>query len=233
MLYSAFILGLISSLHCIGMCGPIAMMLPVDHQNEAKKVTQIITYHIGRLTAYATIGLIFGLLGRGFFLAGLQQKMSIFIGVAMIITVLIPEKMFAKYNFSKPVFKIISKTKSRLGSQFKNRSYKSLFIIGLLNGFFPCGMVYVALFGAIAMQSAGFGVLYMLLFGLGTMPLMTIVVYIHSLIKLPFRNRIQKAIPYVAIIIGVLFILRGLGLGIPYVSPSNMSLFVQGTPNCR
>ncbi|MBZ4042861.1 sulfite exporter TauE/SafE family protein [Flavobacterium hibisci] len=233
MLYSAFILGLISSLHCVGMCGPIAMMLPVDHQNEAKKVTQIITYHLGRLTAYATIGLIFGLLGRGFFLAGLQQKMSIFIGLAMITAVLIPERIFSKYNFSKPVYKVISNLKSTLGKQFKNKSYKSLFTIGLLNGFLPCGMVYVALFGAIAMQSAGFGVLYMLLFGLGTIPLMTIVVYMHSLLKLPFRNKIQKAIPYVAVIIGVLFILRGLGLGIPYVSPSNMSLFVQGSPDCH
>ena len=233
MLYSAFILGLISSLHCIGMCGPIAMMLPIDHQNEAKKVTQIVTYHLGRLTAYATIGLVFGLLGRGFFLAGLQQNMSIFIGVLMIIVVLIPEKIFSRYNFSKPVYKVISKIKSSLGNQFKNRSYKSLFTIGLLNGFLPCGMVYVALFGAIAMQSAGLGILYMLLFGLGTMPLMTIIVYIHSLIQLPFRNKIQKAIPYVAVTIGVLFILRGLGLGIPYISPSNMSLFVQGTPNCH
>lgn len=233
MLYSAFILGLISSLHCVGMCGPIAMMLPVDHQNEAKKVTQIITYHLGRLTAYGVIGLIFGLLGRGFFLAGLQQKMSIFIGLAMIIAVLIPERIFSKYNFSKPVYKVISNLKSTLGKQFKNKSYKSLFTIGLLNGFLPCGMVYVALFGAIAMQSAGFGVLYMLLFGLGTVPLMTIVVYMHSLLKLPFRNKIQKAIPYVAVVIGVLFILRGLGLGIPYVSPSNMSLFVQGSPDCH
>ncbi|WET03523.1 sulfite exporter TauE/SafE family protein [Flavobacterium sp. YJ01] len=233
MLFSAFFLGLISSLHCVGMCGPIAMMLPVDRQNEAKKVTQIMTYHFGRLTAYATIGLIFGLLGRGFFLAGLQQKMSIIIGVIMIIVVLIPEKKFANYNFSKPVYKIISKIKSNLGSQFKNKSYKSLFTIGLLNGFLPCGMVYVALFGAIAMQSAGFGILYMLLFGIGTIPLMTIVVYVNSLLKLPFRNKIQKAIPYVAVIIGVLFILRGLGLGIPYISPSNMSLFVQQTPNCH
>lgn len=233
MLYSAFILGLISSLHCIGMCGPIAMMLPVDHQNEAKKVTQIVTYHLGRLTAYTTIGLIFGLVGRGFFLAGLQQSMSVFIGVTMIIVVLVPEKIFAKYNFSKPVYKVISKVKSNLGSQFKNKSYKSLFTIGLLNGFLPCGMVYVALFGAIAMQSAGFGALYMLLFGLGTMPLMTVVVYIRSLVKPPFRDKIQKAIPYVAVIIGVLFILRGLGLGIPYMSPSNMSLFVQANPNCH
>ncbi|SEO87780.1 hypothetical protein SAMN05444671_1153 [Flavobacterium sp. CF108] len=233
MLFSAFILGLISSLHCVGMCGPIAMMLPVDHKNEAKKVTQIITYHLGRLTAYSTIGLIFGLMGRGLFLAGMQQRMSIFIGIAMILIALIPEKIFAKYNFSKPVYKVISNLKSSLGSQFKKKSYKSLFTIGLLNGFLPCGMVYVALFGAIAMQSAGFGVLYMLLYGLGTIPLMTVVVYVNSFLKLPFRNKIQKAIPYVAVIIGVLFILRGLGLGIPYLSPSNMSLFVQGTPNCH
>jgi sulfite exporter TauE/SafE len=233
MLYSAFIFGLISSLHCIGMCGPIAMMLPVDRQNEAKKVIQIITYHLGRLAAYATIGLIFGLLGRGFFLAGLQQKMSIFIGLAMIVVVLVPEKVFSKYNFSKPIYKVISKVKSSLGNQFKDRSYKSLFTIGLLNGFLPCGMVYVALFGAIAMQSASLGVLYMLLFGLGTIPLMTVVVYVNSLIKLPVRNKIQKAIPYVAVIIGALFILRGLGLGLPYISPSNMSLFVQSTPNCH
>jgi sulfite exporter TauE/SafE len=233
MLYSAFILGLISSLHCIGMCGPIAMMLPIDRNNETKRAIQIITYQLGRLSAYAVIGLIFGLLGRGFFLAGIQQKISIFIGIAMILIAVIPEKTFAKYNFSKPVYKTISRVKSSLGNQFRNKSYKSIFTIGLLNGFLPCGMVYAALFGAIAMQSASLGTLYMLLFGLGTVPLMTIVVYINSLIKLPFRNKIQKVIPYAAVIIGVLFILRGLGLGIPYISPSNMSLFVQAAPNCH
>jgi sulfite exporter TauE/SafE len=215
------------------MCGPIAMMLPIDHKNETKKATQIITYQLGRLSAYASIGLIFGLLGRGLFIAGIQQNISIFIGIAMISVALVPEKIFAKYNFSKPVYKIISKVKSSLGNQFKNKSYQSIFAIGLLNGFLPCGMVYTALFGAIAMQSAGFGILYMLLFGLGTVPLMTIVVYINSVIKLPFRTKIQKIIPYAAVVIGVLFILRGLGLGIPYISPSNMSLFVQATPNCH
>jgi sulfite exporter TauE/SafE len=233
MLLTAFIFGLISSFHCIGMCGPIAMMLPVDSHNQAKKVTQILTYHIGRLTAYATIGLIFGLVGRGLYLAGFQQKMSIFIGVAMIVVILIPEKVFAKYNFSKPVFKLISKIKATLGSQFKNKSYKSLFTIGLLNGFLPCGMVYVALFGAIAMQNEFYGVLYMILFGLGTVPMMSSVVYINSFLTISMRNKIQKIIPFVAVVIGILFIFRGLGLGIPYISPSDMSLFVQSSPNCH
>jgi sulfite exporter TauE/SafE len=233
MLYTAFVFGLISSLHCIGMCGPIAMMLPVDRDNPTKKVIQICTYHLGRLTAYASIGLVFGLLGKGFFMAGLQQKLSVFIGIAMIFITLIPEQFFAKYNFSKPVFKIISKVKTALGSQLKNKTYQSIFTIGVLNGFLPCGMVYVALFGAIAMQSAGFGILYMVLFGLGTVPMMSAVVFLNSFLTLSTRNKIQKMIPYVAVFIGVLFILRGLGLGIPYVSPSNMSLFVQENPNCR
>ena len=233
MLYSAFFFGLISSFHCIGMCGPIALMLPVERNNPSKKVIQIITYHLGRLSAYATIGFLFGLLGKGFFLAGLQQKLSIFMGIAMFVVILIPEKVFAKFNFSKPVFKLISKIKTTLGSQFKNKSYQSLFTIGLLNGFLPCGMVYVALFGAIAMQSEGFGVIYMLLFGLGTIPMMSSVVYLNSLLTIPMRNKISKTIPYVSICIAILFVLRGLGLGIPYVSPSNMSLFVQANPNCH
>lgn len=233
MLYTAFIFGLISSFHCVGMCGPIALMLPVDRDNQAKKAIQIIIYHLGRLTAYGSIGLVFGLVGRGLYLAGMQQRLSIFIGVAMILVILIPEKVFARYNFSKPVFVLISKVKATLGKQFKNKSYKSLFTIGLLNGFLPCGMVYVALFGAIAMQNEGFGVLYMLLFGLGTIPMMSSVVYLQSFLTVPVRNRIQKVIPYVAVIMGILFVLRGLGLGIPYVSPSDMSLFVQSTPNCH
>ena len=233
MLYSAFLFGLISSFHCIGMCGPIAMMLPVERNNRAKKVTQIITYHLGRLSAYATIGFVFGLVGRGLFIAGLQQKLSIIIGVIIIAVILIPEKIFAQYNFSKPVFRLISNIKTTLGSQFKNKSYKSLFTIGLLNGFLPCAMVYVALFGAIAMQSESLGVLYMILFGLGTIPMMSSVVYFHSFLTIKARNKIRKAIPYAAIVIGLLFILRGLGLGIPFVSPSDINLAVQAAANCH
>ncbi len=232
MLYTAFIFGLISSFHCIGMCGPIAMMLPVDHQNPVRKAFQISTYHLGRLSAYAIIGLIFGALGKGFFLAGMQQYLSIAIGILMIVFIVVPERKLAQYNFSKPIYNIISKVKSALGKQFKNKSYQSLFTIGLLNGFLPCGMVYVALFGAIAMQSVGNGMAYMILFGMGTLPLMSLVMYINSFITPNFRNKIQTVIPYVAVFIGCLFILRGLGLGIPLISPSNMSLFITENPNC-
>ncbi len=233
MLYTAFLFGLISSLHCIGMCGPIAMMLPLDRSNPVKKVFQLLLYHIGRLTAYGTLGFLFGFLGKGLYLAGIQQQISIVVGILIITIVVIPEKIFFNYNFSKPIYSIISKVKSGLGSQFKKKSPNAIFTIGLLNGFLPCGLVYAALFGAIAMQNQYYGIVYMLLYGLGTIPMMSAVVYMANMLSNPIRNKIQKVIPIFTVCIGILFILRGLGLGIPYVSPSMMSLFVQANPNCH
>lgn len=233
MLYSALLLGLISSLHCMGMCGPIAMMLPVDRTNETKKTIQILLYHAGRLTAYGSLGLVFGLLGRGLYLAGMQQNMAIASGIIMITIIAIPEKKFAKYNFSKPVYKIISSVKSSLGAQFRKKTNKAIFVTGLLNGFLPCALVYAALFGAIAMQNALLGALFMVLYGLGTIPMMSAVVYVSTMLTSPFRNKINKFIPYAVAVIGVFFIVRGLGLGIPYISPGNTSLYVQEIPHCR
>ncbi|AEW86120.1 hypothetical protein FCOL_06495 [Flavobacterium columnare ATCC 49512] len=215
------------------MCGPIAMMLPVDRTNQAKKIIQITIYHTGRIMSYILLGLFFGLLGRGLFLAGFQQKMSIIIGVLMIVIVLVPEKVFAQYNFSKPVFRLLSRVKKLLGQQFKKRTYKSIFMIGILNGFLPCGLVYVALFGAIAMQEVFLSMSYMALYGIGTIPMMTAVVYVSNLLTIPVRNKIQKTIPIAIAGVGVLFIFRGLGLDIPFFSPSTMSLFIQNTPHCK
>lgn len=233
MLYSALILGLISSLHCIGMCGPIAMMLPVDRNNPTKKTLQILLYHAGRITAYASLGMVFGLLGKGLYLAGMQQWLSILAGVIMILIAMVPERIFAKYNFSKPIYKIISKVKTGLGSQFRKKGNKALFLAGLLNGYLPCALVYAALFGAIAMQSEIYGVAYMVLYGIGTIPLMSLVVYGATFIKSNLRQSFATIVPYAMVFIGMLFIVRGMGLGIPFLSPGDISLFVQSGADCK
>lgn len=233
MLYSALIFGFISSLHCVGMCGPIAMMLPIDQNNPFKKWTQIATYQFGRVVAYASLGLLFGVLGSSFFFAGFQQQLSVLVGFLMILIAIIPEKKLAQYNFSKPIYKLISTVKTQLGLQFKNKSYKSLFLIGLFNGYLPCGMVYVALFGAMAMNHVLLGSLYMILFGLGTIPLMAVVVNLLKSSSVVFYIKFQKAIPIIIIFIGILFIMRGFGLNIPYVSPSSMNLHIQSEVNCH
>tara|TARA_R110001606_G_scaffold12775_1_gene56037 strand:+ start:2559 stop:3263 length:705 start_codon:yes stop_codon:yes gene_type:complete len=233
MILSAVILGLMGSLHCVGMCGPIAFMLPVDQTNNYKKFGQIFIYHFGRLMAYGIIGLVFGFLGKGLSIFGAQQKLSIAIGIIMILVVLIPYKIFNKYNLSKPIYKVISKVKNQLGKELKKKSPDTFLTIGFLNGFLPCGLVYMALFGAIAMGNALQGSLYMMLFGLGTVPLMTTAIYFSGLLKGGIRQKVQKAIPVFVVVIGLLFILRGLGLGIPYVSPAPVTELASSAIECH
>lgn len=233
MLLSALILGLLGSLHCVGMCGPIAFMLPVDRSNSFKKISQISIYHLGRLLAYSIIGLVFGLVGKSLYIFGIQQQLSIFIGVLMIIVVLLPHKTIGKYNLSKPLYKLISKVKSSLGKALKKKTADTFLTIGFLNGFLPCGLVYMAVFGAVATGSLLEGSLYMVLFGLGTIPLMTSAIYLGKFLNSSIKQRIQKAIPVFVVVIGALFILRGLGLGIPYISPAPIVEMASSAIDCH
>ena len=219
MILSALILGLLGSLHCIGMCGPIAFLLPLDRSNKVKKAFQLFSYHLGRLTTYAFLGFVFGFLGRSLYLFGLQQRVSIVVGVIMIVSVLFPKKYSASKWFT-PMYQVVAKVKSVIGFNLKNKSASSFFVIGLLNGLLPCGLVYMAIFGAIGTGQILEGSLYMFTFGLGTIPLMTSVIYLGNYLSQPIKQRVLKLIPVFVIIVGLLFILRGLGLGIPYISPA-------------
>ncbi|WP_053971742.1 sulfite exporter TauE/SafE family protein [Mangrovimonas sp. ST2L15] len=233
MLWSAFIFGLLGSFHCVGMCGPIAFMLPVDRSNSFRKVSQITTYHIGRLLAYALIGLMFGLVGKGLYLFGFQQQLSIAIGAAMIVLVLIPAHKLNRFKISQPIYQLISKVKSALGKSLKKKTADTFLTIGFLNGFLPCGLVYMAVFGSLVSANALEGSMYMILFGIGTIPLMTSAIYLGKFLNANIKQRIQKAIPVFVIIIGILFILRGLGLGIPYISPKPMVDMATSSMNCH
>lgn len=213
------------------MCGPIAFVLPVNKNSKLQTAIGTALYHLGRILSYAMIGLLFGLLGKGLYLAGFQQRLSILIGMVMIIIVLVPTKFLNKFHITRPLYLIIGKVKSKLGLYLKKSSLKALFSIGFFNGFLPCGLVYMALLGAISTGDLFKGATYMAVFGLGTIPLMTGAVYLGNFLKVSVRNKIQKAIPIFVIIIGLLFILRGLGLGIPYISPADTQLLISNDPN--
>lgn len=230
MLWTALVLGLAGSFHCIGMCGPIAFVLPVDRSSKSRLIFQTILYHLGRIITYSLIGVLFGFVGKGLYLAGFQQRLSILMGIVMIVIAVIPVSIFNKYNFSKPIYKIIGKVKQKLGLYLTKKSNKALFLIGFFNGFLPCGLVYMALLGSISTGTIINGSLYMAVFGLGTIPLMTGAIFLGNFVSLSFRNKIQKVIPIFVVIIGLLFILRGLGLGIPYISPSDAKLQISNNP---
>lgn len=233
MIFTALLFGLISSFHCIGMCGPIAMMLPLDRQNPARKVIQLLAYHGGRIISYGILGGIFGIFGRGLFLAGIQQRLSIIIGVMMILFVATPFLSAKFATLSTPLNTIVSSIKTSLGKRLRDKSPRSLLTLGILNGFLPCGLVYAALFGALAMQNAYMGVAYMMLFGVGTIPLMAGTSLLVLNVSNALRYRMQTIVPIAVSIIGLVFIARGLGLGIPYLSPADTNLFVQANPQCH
>jgi len=230
LVFAGFILGLLGSLHCIGMCGPIAMILPVSKTNATKKHFQIILYHLGRIVTYSLLGTVFGLVGKGLLLTGLQQQLSIIIGVIMILLIVFPKISHTLTFKISPLTKVLNTLKLQLGLYLKKESYYAIFTIGFFNGFLPCGMVYLALVGAIAMESLFESTLYMFLYGLGTVPLLSVLIYVKDAFSNTFRNQLQKAIPVFVVVIGVLFIIRGLGLGIPYVSPADNSLFLSVNP---
>lgn len=230
---TAFIFGLLGSFHCVGMCGPIAFLLPVDRKNGARKMIQIFLYHFGRVLAYGLIGLLFGWVGNSLSLFGIQQQLSIWIGVVMIALVLIPSKTLNRFNLSRPLYRVISKVKSNLGTQLKKKSPDTFFTIGFLNGFLPCGLVYMALLGAMASGNAPEGGLYMAVFGLGTIPLMTSAIYLGNFLSGKVRQHIRRAVPVFVIVLAGLFIVRGLGLGIPYVSPKMMDSTVEAQIECH
>lgn len=210
---SAFLTGLFGSFHCAGMCGPIALATPVVGRTPLEKAYGKLLYNAGRIVTYALLGMILGMFGTGLKLAGWQQSISIVAGVLIIIGV-----VFKSNRLSGIVGNPFGwfKGSSRL---FQSRTYTSLFIIGLINGLLPCGFVYIGLIGAVATQSVGGGMLFMTLFGLGTLPMMFGVSMVGQFLSQAVRSGINKVTPYLAICIACLFILRGLNLGIPYVSP--------------
>ncbi|MCK5846450.1 MAG: sulfite exporter TauE/SafE family protein [Bacteroidales bacterium] len=217
-LYTALVLGLLTGFHCIGMCGPIAIALPLNQKSWATRVISALWYNMGRTLTYATMGLVFGILGSGFSLAGFQRWISIAMGVFMIATVAFPQVNNALYKGTGNS-KFMKGIRKKLSKHFTQASYKSLFIMGMLTGMLPCGMVYMALAGAIAVGNLGGSIMFMVLFGLGTIPMMFLMSMLGNFASLKLKHFINKAIPYVVVIVGLLFILRGLELGIKYISP--------------
>lgn len=217
--FSAFIMGIVGNFHCLGMCGPIALALPLNRTNRATKFLSVLLYNLGRILVYTIFGVLVGLFGEGLQLGGMQQYLSILLGVTFILMVLFPIISKKVHWFNAPLFSRIGRLKLAFQNQMKKGSYKSLFVLGLLNGLLPCGLVYMALAGALTADTWYQGALFMALFGAGTLPIMFSLPFFAHLIQGSLKAKLKAIFPVVAILFGALLILRGANLGIPYVSP--------------
>jgi len=221
----AFFIGLFSSLHCLGMCGPLALAIPIGKGRAGLFILwDKLIYNLGRIATYCVLGLIAGIIGSGLWMAGFQQWVSIISGVLILLAA---------------ASRLIKRQSSITGAgafPFINRSlsyalkhhWGHLFI-GMLNGFLPCGFVYMALAGAINTGAAGASAVYMFWFGMGTLPLMLLAMVGSGFFSMPLRSRLNKIAPYAMLFLGAWFVLRGLHLNIPYLSPAPVS----NTVMCR
>lgn len=210
-------IGFLGSFHCIGMCGPLALALPVHKYTGAQKYLGIFLYNFGRAITYGILGLVFGFLGSQFRLWGLQQAVSIGAGLLILLFI------FSSLSVSEkiPVLSSLNKwVQAQLGKFITaSNNPASLLSIGLLNGLLPCGLVYVAIAGAGATMNTGQGIALMFAFGIGTIPTMAGLMIFGHLISQRTRRTINKLVPYVVGMMAVILILRGMNLGIPFISP--------------
>ncbi|NCI45684.1 sulfite exporter TauE/SafE family protein [Sediminibacterium soli] len=208
-------LGLASSLHCVGMCGPLALALPVQAFPPAKKIYAIALYHTGRIASYTALGLIAGLIGQQVSLAGYQQWFSIAVGIGLLATLFFYAR---KRHIGNRSF-LYRKVQGFMVQHMQHPTLRGIWLTGMGNGLLPCGMVYMAIAAALTSDSMLAASGTMLFFGLGTLPLMTMVSLTAMYLRPSARNRIRKISPLITAFLGVLLILRGLNLDIPYLSP--------------
>jgi uncharacterized protein len=212
-------LGFLGSFHCIGMCGPIALALPIGRWSSRDKIIGILLYNLGRVFTYGSMGLLFGAIGHGFSMAGLQQWVSILLGIGTITFVLMPASLASRLDILTERIPYLPVVKRSISNLFRQKTFTSLALIGLLNGLLPCGFVYMAMAGAIATASSLDGAAFMILFGLGTIPAMFMVAFSSHLFPVNIRSKIRQLVPVFMFVIGTVLVLRGMNLGLPYLSP--------------
>lgn len=211
---TASVIGLAGSLHCVGMCGPIILALPFENSTWLSRITHNGVYYLGKALTYAIMGFAIGLMGSAVFPKHWQQWISIATGVFILLFTWVP-----KWLPSLSSGKFNSWVIQSMGEWMRKSGIKAQFIVGFLNGLLPCGLVYMALAASVPAGGAFQSALFMFVFGVGTVPLLFILSLSKDTLQFSYRAKLQKAIPYLTTVLAILFILRGLSLGIPLLSP--------------
>jgi sulfite exporter TauE/SafE len=211
--WTAFVLGLVGSLHCAGMCGPLTFALQQLPGSALRFVPSRLAYNLGRVVTYSLLGLVCGLAGKAISLAGFERGLSIALGVALLAGLFISRKLVVSSS------RLVERLKTRMGALLRRRSFASQCLLGLLNGLLPCGLVYVACAGAASTGNIFHAAGYMALFGAGTVPMMLAIALSGRLMPFSLRLKLAKVIPVSVMVLAALLIMRGLSLGIPYLSP--------------
>ncbi len=214
---AAFLTGLLGSLHCLGMCGPLALALPGARNFGAAYVGGRLLYNLGRVTSYAFLGGLVSLIGVAATMFEVQQYMSLVTGGILIFMAL--RTLFFHHQGTTRSNRLTRWVHGQFGRLMQQTGAEKLYLLGMLNGLLPCGLVYIGLFQAALAPSVGEGMALMALFGLGTWPVMVGMSLSGNWLRQRLMGRTKRILPILMLVMGMMLTVRGMALGIPYLSP--------------
>lgn len=223
--------GFFGSVHCVGMCGPLALSLPGAPHTRWRYAVERLVYNLGRAVTYTTLGGAVGALGALLSLSPVQQWISIGIGGIMILGALVPWVSRRVSRLEQIPARFLGRVMQPIQAMYRRGGFLAMLGVGLLNGLLPCGFVYAALATAVTAGSVYTSMSFMAAFGLGTLPAMFAVSLLGRLVSATWRVRLQRLVPIGLVIVGVLLVLRGLSLGTLLSPDLKEAIFSPGT--CR
>jgi sulfite exporter TauE/SafE len=216
-------LGFAGSLHCVGMCGPIVAMMSGGFWSS-------LIYHMGRTLVYALLGMVLGWILPLSDLGATAQAVSLLFGGLFLVLSLC--EWTGWFHFSRFTSGVSSQLMILFGTVYSKSGLGWRFFAGMLNGLLPCGLVYAALLASMAQGGKLGGPIFMLGFGLATLPALLLVGTFSNYLKSFLTSHRKNLLPLWLLIMGVIFLLRGLNLGIPYLSPKMDAVRMKGGHCC-
>ncbi|MFT5886741.1 MAG: sulfite exporter TauE/SafE [Arcticibacterium sp.] len=210
MLWTAFLMGFVGSLHCAGMCGPLTLLLPQDLKRHSQFINGRILYNLGRVLTYTFLGLTIGYLGQNSSLFFSKGLLSVWLGLGILIYLIISRHRRSNSTLYAKVSKLTNSLKTGLKKSLKANYFSGQLFFGILNGLLPCGLVYAALAGAFIQLKPLNGALYMMLFGLGTFPMMLAISLGSGWIKKKFGKQLTNIVPITYAVLATWLIIRGI-----------------------
>ena len=218
MLTAAFLLGFLGCLHCVGMCGPLVLVMPNGQGGAGERWLRRVVYHLGRSLVYGVLGAVFGAIGQAISLAGWQSGLSVVAGVTVLFLAWPRARVDGGGELSA-FQRGVHRARRAWQALLARPGFLPLFGLGALNGLLPCGLTFTALAAAALTGGPLAGFAFMVVFGLATMPALLAVTAVPALMRPSWRAPLRRLAPAASVAMAFLFVLRGLGLGIPYLSP--------------
>ena len=207
---AGLLLGVVSSVHCLGMCGPLVLSIGprLDRTARTTQVARLLLYHGGRVATYTLLAIPAGLAGRMLWVQGLGRAVAIAAAIALIAAAMGMRGLQTFGAVARLSASAAGRACAAAARWRRSRPALGAVAAGAANGLLPCGMVYAAVVVAAASGTVANAFSTMVGFGVGTMPALVALSMSAASLPLGFRSRLQRLTPVVLLLAAALLLVR-------------------------